>query len=104
MVVELTLVAKKTQHVIRANFGMKEDEIMTFLYVKKKHVVQWKARRIIVNEAGRQEFIRKANGQKSFFVTCDTLGKPKTPHCNIWVNMLRGYCSILHPSIDNVNA
>jgi hypothetical protein len=35
MVVELTLVAKKTQHVIRANFGMKEDEIMTMGMSKK---------------------------------------------------------------------
>ncbi len=50
-----------------------------------------------------QAFVRKANGQKPFFVTFDASRKPK-PHHNIWVNMLHGYCSILDPSIDNVSA
>jgi len=37
-------------------------------------------------------------------MTCDAFGKPNTPHQNIWVTMLRGYCCCLDPSIDNTYA
>lgn len=43
-------------------------------------------------------------GRRPFFVTCDYSRKPKPAHCNIWVNMLQGYCRILDPSIDNINS
>jgi hypothetical protein len=43
-------------------------------------------------------------GRSPFFVTCDYSRKPKPAHCNIWVNMLQGYCGILDPSIDNINS
>ncbi len=63
-----------------------------------------KTRRAIVANAHKQAIIQKANGQKPFFVTCDSLGKPKPPYRNIWVNMLHAYCSIFDPSINNINA
>jgi hypothetical protein len=43
-------------------------------------------------------------GRSFFFVTCDSVGKQKAPHRNIWINMVRGYCCVLDPSINNVNA
>jgi hypothetical protein len=46
---------------------------------------------------------RKNKRLKPYFVTCDSFGKPKAPHINIWVNMLCGYCGILDPSINNIN-
>jgi hypothetical protein len=30
--------------------------------------------------------------------------KTKAPHINIWVNILHGYCGVLDPSINNINA
>jgi hypothetical protein len=57
-----------------------------------------------MNKAHKLAIIRKANGQKPFFVTCEPSGKPQLPHRNIWINMLRGYCNCLDPSVDNINA
>jgi hypothetical protein len=49
--------------------------------------------------------IKKQNKRfKPYFVTSDSFGKPKAPHKNIWVNMLHGYCGVLDPSINNINA
>jgi hypothetical protein len=28
----------------------------------------------------------------------------KALHCNIWIKMLHGYCFVLNPSVDNINA
>ncbi|KAH8949932.1 hypothetical protein BDL97_10G057800 [Sphagnum fallax] len=94
-----------TQQMHRSDAAMGGEEVITLRLSKKEHAsAQRKARRTIVNNARKLAITRKANGQKPFFVTCDSSGKPKPPHRNIWVNMLRGYCSCLDPSIDNINA
>jgi hypothetical protein len=43
MATKSTLAANKTQHAIRVDFGMKENEIVTMGMSKKEHDVQWKA-------------------------------------------------------------
>ncbi len=94
-----------TQQMHRSDAAMGGEEVITLRLSKKEHAsAQRKARRTIVNNARKLAITRKANGQKPFFVTCDSSGKPKPPHRNIWVNMLHGYCSCLDPSIDNINA
>jgi hypothetical protein len=35
--------------------------------------------------ARKMIMLKKANGKKQFFVTCDLSGKPKPPHWNICV-------------------
>jgi hypothetical protein len=62
------------------------------------------AQRLVVNDACKQVIIRKVQGLKPIFVTYDLSRKLEPPHCNIWVNMLHGYCSILDSSIDHINA
>jgi len=46
---------------------------------KEQQIVQCKARRLIVNKARKLSIIRKANGQKPFFVTYDPFKKPQPP-------------------------
>jgi hypothetical protein len=70
---------------------------------KDQQVIQHKVRRTIVSKACKMVIDRKNKGLKLYFVTCDSSGKPKAP-TNIWVNMLRGYCGVLDPSINNINA
>ncbi len=45
---------------------------------------------------------QKEQRVETFF--CDMWLIWEAPHCNIWVNVLRDYCSILDPNIDNINA
>lgn len=81
------------------------EELVTIGFIKKEQqIVQCKACRLIVNKAWKLVIIKKANGQKPFFVSCDPFGEPQPPHKNIWINMLCGYCSCLDPNIDNINA
>lgn len=63
-----------------------------------------KAHMNIMNNAQRQAIIRKSNGQKPFFVTCESSRKPKALHHNIWINILHGYYFVLDQSVDNINA
>ncbi len=51
----------------------------------------------------KMAMLKKANGKKTFFVTCDSFGKPKPPHWTIWVNMPHKYYHVLDPNIDNIN-
>jgi hypothetical protein len=81
-----------------------EDVFIIGLSKKEREVVQHKTRSVIVNKACNMAIERKANGMKLFFVTCDSTKKPKAPYTNIWINMLCGYCHILDPSINNINA
>jgi hypothetical protein len=71
---------------------------------KERVTMLQKTWRTIVANACKQVIIQKANSQKTFFVTCDSLGEPKSPYQNIWVNMLHACCSILNPNINNINA
>jgi hypothetical protein len=94
-----------SQSVLRLEDIYGEDDVIIVGMSKKECVVVIrKACRNIVNNAHRQAIIRKFNGQKPFFVTYDSSGKPKALHCNIWINMLCGYYSVLNPSVDNINA
>jgi hypothetical protein len=57
-----------------------------------------------MNKAHKLVITKKTNGQKPFFATYNPSRKPQPPHRNIWINMLRGYCSCLDPSSDNIDA
>jgi hypothetical protein len=46
---------------------------------KERATMLQKTQRTIVANAHKQVIIQKANGQKSFFVTCDSSRKPKPP-------------------------
>lgn len=47
--------------------------------------MQHKARREIMANACKMIMLKKVNGKKPFFVTCDFSGKPIPPHWNICV-------------------
>jgi hypothetical protein len=47
--------------------------------------VQHKACREIMANSCKMIMLKKVNGKKPFFVTCDFSGKPKPPHQNICV-------------------
>jgi hypothetical protein len=57
-----------------------------------------------VSKAHKIAIERNNKGLKPYFVTCDSFGKPKAPHINIWVNMFHEYCGVLDLNIDNINA
>jgi hypothetical protein len=55
-------------------------EVVTIGFTKKEQqIVQCKARKLIVNKACKLVIIKKANGQKPFFVSCDPFGEPNCP-------------------------
>lgn len=89
---------------IWSSVTMGGEEATSSMSKKERVTMLRKAQRAIVANAYKQAIIRKANGQKSFFVTCDSSRKPKPPYRKIWVNMLHAYCNILDPSINNINA
>jgi hypothetical protein len=66
---------------LQLEVGRNAKEVMIIGMSKKDCVApQRKAQRMIVTDAHKQIVIRKANGLRPFFVTCDAFGKPKSPH------------------------
>lgn len=81
------------------------EELPTVRMTKKQQLAaQRKMRRDIIKRAREMAVGRKLEGKKPYFVRCDSFGKPQPPHRNMWVSMLRSYCSVFDPSIDNINA
>jgi hypothetical protein len=56
------------------------EEATPSMSKKKQATMLRKVRRTIVANARKQAIIRKANGQKPFFVTCDSSRKLKPPY------------------------
>ncbi len=79
------------------------DVFIVGMNKKDWQAIQHKVHQAIVNKACKMAIKRKNKRLKPYFVTCDSLGKPKTPHRNIWVNMCE-YYGILDPNIDSINA
>jgi hypothetical protein len=66
----------RSQSVLRLGNVSREDDVIIVGMSKKERVVALrKACKNIVNNARIQVIFRKSNGQKPFFVTCDSLGK-----------------------------
>lgn len=82
-----------------------EDVLIVGLSKKEHEVVQRKACRVIVNKACKMAIEKKGQCDEALFLShVIQLENQKPPHRVIWINMLCGYCCILDPNTDNVNA